>query len=228
MYRYRTIYTVLTVSIQIHSRCRGGLHGHLAQVLSAEEYAIISDTAFVPAADPGVQEPHALNATAAQIFAANTLHNNSRVDFSMYHKTQVALKSQLLAAVNDAFVNELNDPLWGYGQVSGLQLLTHLHETYGRITPDQLDENAATLDREWNPEDPLERLWQGIRECCSFALASDDAITEAFAVRKTLIVFEKTGVFADAARNWRKLPPIEQTWAKLQKHFKIANDERKL
>jgi hypothetical protein len=167
-----------------------------------------------------------LGATAAQIFAANTLHNNSRDDFTTYHKSQVALKSQLLTAVDDAFINELNDPLWGYSQVA-TQLLTHLRETYGRITPDQLDENATTLDREWNPEDPMENLWQCIQECRSFALAGDDVITEAFTVRKTLIVLEKTGVFADAAHDWRKLPQIEQTWTMLQKHFKVANDERK-
>ena len=76
---------------------------------------------------------------AAQMFAANTLHSTTRNDFSTYHKTQVALKSQLLVAVDDAFINELNDPLWGYGQVTALQLLTHLRDTYGRITPDQLD-----------------------------------------------------------------------------------------
>jgi hypothetical protein len=155
-------------------------------------------------------------------------HNSNRDDFNTYRKTGVAVKSQLLAAVDDAFVNELSDPLWGYGQVTILQLLTHLRETYGLITPDQLDENAATLDREWNPDDPLERLWQRVRECRSFILAGDGEITEAAAVRKTLIVLEKTGVFADAARDWRKLSAIERTWAKLlQKHSKMANDERK-
>jgi hypothetical protein len=123
-------------ALQIHSRCRGGLHGHLAQLISAKEYTLISETAFIPADDPGVQEPHALGATSAQIFAANTFHNNTCDDFTTYCKTQVTLKSQLLAAVDDAFVNELNDPLWSYGQLTALQLLTHLRDTYGWITPD--------------------------------------------------------------------------------------------
>ena len=195
---------------------------------SAAEYTILSETAFIPAADPGVQEPHGVNVTAALISAANTLHNSSHDEFSTYRKTQVALKSQLLAAVDDAFVNKLIDPLWGYGQATVLQLLTHLRETYGPITPDQLDKNAATLVREWNPDDPLERLWQRVpRECRSFALAGGDEITEAAAVRKTLLVLEKTGVFADAARDWRKPPPLERTWAMLQKLFKVANNVRK-
>ena len=113
-------------------------------------------------------------------------------------KTQVTLKSQLLAAVDDAFVNEVSDRLWGYGQVTVLELLTHLRETYGLITSNQLDENAATLDREWNPDDPLERLWQRVRECRSFALAGKDEFTEAAAVRKTLIVLGKTAALANA------------------------------
>ena len=102
-------------ALQIHSRHGGRLHGHLAQVVLAADYTLISETAFTPAADPGIQEPHGANATAAQISAANTLHNNSRDDFSTYHKTGVALKSQLLAAVDHAFVNELSEvgqPSW--------------------------------------------------------------------------------------------------------------------
>ena len=169
-----------------------GLHGHLTEVISAEEYTtLISETAFVPADDPGVQEPHSLGATAAQIFTANTLHNNTRDDFTTYRKTQVAFNSQLLEAVDDAFVNELNNSLWSYGQVAALQLLTHLHETYDWIMPDQLDENAAMLDREWNPENPMERLWQRAREYRSFALTGSGAITEAFAVRKTQIIWRE-------------------------------------
>ena len=99
--------------------------------------------------------------------------------------------------------------------------------TYGTITPDQLDENAATLDREWNPKNLLERLWQHVRKYRSFAHAGGDEILEAAAVRKTLIILEKSGGFADEASNWRKLPSIEKTWANLQKHFKVANDEQK-
>ena len=78
-----------------------------------------------------------------------------------------------------------------------------------------------------NPDDPLAKLWQCIRECRSFGLASSDEITEAAAVHNTLIVLEKTDVFADAACDWRKLPPLERTWAMLQKHFKVANDKHK-
>ena len=100
---------------------------------------------------------------------------------------------QLLAAVNNEYVNELSDQLWGYGKVTILQLLTHLRTTYGMITPDQLDENAATLDREWNPDDLLERLWQHVREYGSFAHTGTDEILEGAAVRKTLIILEKTG-----------------------------------
>ena len=101
---------------------------------------------------------------------------------------------QLLAAVNNEYVNELSDQLWGYGKVTILQLLTHLRTTYGMITPDQLDENAATLDREWNPDDLLERLWQRVREYRSFTHTGIDEILEGAAVRKTLIILEKTGV----------------------------------
>jgi hypothetical protein len=44
-------------ALQIHSHCGGRLHGHLAQVVSAADYKILSNVAFTPADDPGIQKP---------------------------------------------------------------------------------------------------------------------------------------------------------------------------
>ena len=63
----------------------GRLHGQLlTQVVSAAEYVILSEAVFIPADDPGVQAPHAANATAAQISAADKSHASNRDDFSTY------------------------------------------------------------------------------------------------------------------------------------------------
>jgi hypothetical protein len=73
--------------------------GHLTQVISATEYAILSEAAFIPANDPGIQAPHPANFTAAQIIAADKSHAKYCDGFSNHYKTGVALQSQLLMAV---------------------------------------------------------------------------------------------------------------------------------
>ena len=53
-----------------------------------------------------------------------------------------------------------------------------------------------------------------------------DPITEATTVQTTVNVIEKTGVFVEALRDWRKKPEAEKTWKTLQSDFNYANKER--
>jgi hypothetical protein len=58
------------------------------------------------------------------------------------------------------------------------------------------------LTATWNPEDPIEELWQRIQEIQRFAAAAHEVITDAAALRLTLLgVFEATGVFITATEN---------------------------
>jgi hypothetical protein len=89
-----------------------------------------------------------------------------------------------------------------------------------------LDENATRLDRQWNPADHIETVWHNAQECCRFAASGNNPISENTAVQKTLAMFEKSGVFANTIRNWRKRPDPEWTWPNLKTHFTRANRER--
>ena len=104
-------------------------------------------------------------------------------------------------------------------------MLTHLSATYGVITRDQLKDNRDKLEAPWNPDDPIEGLWEHIHECQHLATAGGDPITAPAAVHSILDVLEKTGIFADAIRDLQKCPLHEWTLDNFCTDFTTANKE---
>jgi hypothetical protein len=49
----------------------------------------------------------------------------------------------LIAAVPSIFIAAKKNPVTGFGNVTCLELLTHLHNNYEKITEQQLDENVT-------------------------------------------------------------------------------------
>jgi hypothetical protein len=214
-------------AMSIPSQRGDGIHGHLAFVISDASYLTISNgVAFTIPAHPGATPTHAANATGAQITETNRQFNADLDENHQANKLQQALKQQLLEAVDRIYLTELSDPTLGFANSTVHALLEHLHSTYGTITFSQLDENLAKLDHTFNPDEPLELLWARIKECRRFAAAGADPISEITVVRKTLAILEKTGVFADAVRDWRKKADADWTWNNFKTAFTAANTER--
>jgi hypothetical protein len=118
-----------------------------------------------------------------------------------------------------------DDDDFGFADVSPLAMLQHLQATYGQVRPDDLENNRTLLSAVWNHDDPIEEIWMRIRACQAFA-ATIEPISNNAAVRLTLTVFEKTGVFASAVDKWRDKPPLELTLPNFIAHFNFENKER--
>lgn len=213
-------------AMSVSSNRGGGAHGHLALTITYAEFQALTPIAFVPPVYPGDAPVHGAAATGPQITETNRQYAQNLADFKVYNNTEQALKRQVLAAVDRLYVNELQHDTLGFANSTTLQLLQHLHTTYGLITFDQLETNLLNLDRQWDPSNPIENLWEQVKECRRFAAAGNDPISEITAVRKTLLNIEHTGVFTDAIRDWRKRPDAEWTWANFKSEFTIANRER--
>jgi hypothetical protein len=90
----------------------------------------------------------------------------------------------------------------------------------------EIESNRARLTSAWNPEDPIEELWQSVQEIQRFASAAQETITNAAALCLTLGVFEATRVFITATEKWHHKEQADWTMANFQDHFTRANKER--
>jgi hypothetical protein len=146
-----------------------------------------------------------------------------------YRTTQAVgtkIKSQILEAVPNEFLNALEDPIHGFSEVTAAQMLEHLTTSYGAVTPEDLEENENELSTEWNPTTPTETVFDNAAKIMAFATLAGEAIPGSKVVRTLLKVFEKSGVLGDAVKDWKKKTTVNQTLDLMRIHFRTYNKRR--
>jgi hypothetical protein len=136
-----------------------------------------------------------------------------------------ALRQQLLGAIEAKYVMELEDPNLGY-IVTPRDMLTYVTNTYGKLTPLEVETNRNTLTATMNLDDGIENLWVRIRDAQALAKHAKEPITDDAAMRLTIIALENTGVFTFALDNWRLKEDATKTMPAFKEHFSKENDER--
>ena len=109
----------------------------MAMLLSEADYVARTGVAFLVPTHPGPAPIAQVGATAAQIADALRAYNEAIADDDKYTRLSAALTAQILTAVNASFPSALEDPDFGFGDVTPLAMLTHLHTEYGTMTPEE-------------------------------------------------------------------------------------------
>lgn len=202
----------------------GGLHGHLAMVLSDADYLARAGVPFEVPVHPGPPPP-AVGA-AAVVAVALRLHTEAINDVTCYNNLRAALTSQLITAVNASFLNALEDPIFGFSDVSPRSMLEHLINEYGTLTPEELEANRSALSAAWNFDDPIEDLWAKIANIQRVATFGNVPLADITVITLTLAMIEKTGLLASTTEKFRLRPPAEWTLALFKTEFQLGNKER--
>ena len=218
---------LLANALSIPSNGGDGLLGLSRLVLTAPEYAAASNGG-VPYVTPikPVLVDHALNANADTMHHSEHTYKIEMIEWESYYKTKAKLTQQILAAVDDTYTKALSHSLWHYGNVTPLQLLTHLSNTYGRILPRDLQDNRAKMTEPWDGTSDIETVFDRINSCISFSEDGGDPISNMNAVHAGVAIFQQTGLFSQAIREWNQKPEADQTLANYIDFFRTAEEER--
>jgi hypothetical protein len=142
----------------VHSVHGGGLNGHLGLAMAAAPYQIRAGALFVEPPHPGAQPIHAAAATGAQISATNRAYDQSMTDFNTCQTVKESVKQQILNAVDNIYLQDLEDDVFGYANTTIIQFLQHLRRTYGLLTANDLETNRNKMTEPWNPNEPFENI----------------------------------------------------------------------
>ena len=96
--------------------------------------------------------------TSAAVSAALRAYTDALNDMLvLYNKLRAAaLTAQILTAGDPSFLSTLEDPDFGFGDVTLLfAMLQHLQSEYSTMTPEELEQNRAALSEPWNFDDPI-------------------------------------------------------------------------
>ena len=202
----------------------GGLHGHLAILLTNADYIARVGVAFVVPLHPG--PPPDAAGTAAAVAVAIRTYTDALADVTLYNNLSAALTSQILTAVNASFLSALEDPDFGFGDVTPLAMLEHLRNEYGTMTPEELERNRATLSEPWNFDNPIEDLWSKIANIQRVATLGTVPIPDITVITLTLAMIEKSGLLTSTTEKFRLRPVAEWTLDLFKAEFKLGNQER--
>ena len=215
--------TANAYSIQTNLGC--GTVGYARLTLLPATYATISIAPWVSPPNPGTQAVIPANSTAIQIATFNRSFDTASTIYAAYRMVGNALKKQLLAAVDDIFICSLKQPYIGYGNVTVLEILTHLFTTYAQISPGDLALNETRMKTDYDPNLPIERLFQQIEDAVAYADHGNDPIPAVTVTNRAYTLVFKTGIFVDDCKEWKRLTPLQKTWIYFKTFFARAHQE---
>jgi hypothetical protein len=154
----------------IDTHLGGGTLGHLGLIISDAYYVMISPTTdagqtlWTSPQAPG-RAPANTDGTAAQISAARHIWEEDVQTYRTCTSVQQVLKKQIISAFEPMHLDILNDNMAGYANISATYMLDHLFETYGNITDVNLEINVEHMRRAWDPQQPVEALFNKSQDC---------------------------------------------------------------
>jgi hypothetical protein len=96
------------------------------------------------------------------------------------------------------------------------------------IAPTELIQNYERLNAPYDPNQPIETLFQQIRDARAFAVAGGQPYGAAMIVNVAYTLVFNTGLFPDACWAWQSRAIAGQTWAQFKSYFATAHREFRL
>jgi hypothetical protein len=209
--------------MSVSSYVGGGRHGHLGIITTNEEYFAIAAEVFPVPDNPGVSPEVVVGMTAAVIAELTRLHHDATQVYRTYHNVDQAIKKLILEAFDDAYLNALSDKVVGYANCTSLDLLTHLLAFCAMIAPPELTQNYERLNTPYDPNQPIETLFQQIQDARSFAVAGGQPYGAAMIVNVAYTLVFNTGLYPDACHAWQSRAIAAKTWAQSKIDFATAH-----
>ena len=135
----------------MYSHRGNGKLGLLCLISQGEVFNTFSDVEFVPPVNLGQHPVIPEGCTGLEAASAKKEHEDKFKEFLIYDQTDKALKSLLIAVVDEKRIRSLRHKCVCYDNVKALTILNHLCNFYARITPTDLKENDKRLKEAYDP-----------------------------------------------------------------------------
>jgi hypothetical protein len=177
-------------------------------------------------ANPGPSAAVVSGMTAAVIAETTRLHREATQVYCIYHNIDQAIKKLIIESFDNAYLNALSDEIVGYANYTSLQLLTHLLTYYVMVAPTELTQNIERLNTPYDPNQPIETLFQQIQDARDFAVAGGQPYGAAMIFNVAYTLVFNTGLFTDACRAWQSRVISAKTWEQFKIDFATAHRDQ--
>ena len=98
-------------------------------------------------------------------------------------------------------------------------MLTHLYTNYVKISPFDIQKNDQAMKIPYDPNLPIESLFEQIDAAVEFAAAGSNPYTTLQIVSTAYQLVVDTGIFLNDYRDWKSKAVADKTWPNFQIHF---------
>ena len=209
----------------VHSTLGGAAHGHLGLVLSPAQYALISATPFDRVPFPATL---AIPAGTTRLLA-DEMERNHKEDIRVFREingVENALKSQLSAAIEPAYLAAILDPVTYDLGGTIHENLQFLMTNFGKVTPDTLNEETEKLNAtEYNPALPIDSIFNAIIELAELAEAALIPFTPQQIITMGYNILNRSGRMAQDIKEWNRRPAHLKSWDHFKTYFRRMHIE---
>ena len=139
-----------------------------------------------------------------------------------------ALIKQIIAAVEDQFLNELKDEASDDIENSIPEILNYLFENFGDVnSADVQREEAKIKAYHWNVTEPPMGFFTLIKDFQVLAKAAGLPRTDEMLINNGLDIVQKTGDFEVGLMAWFRADVVDRTWVNFKKHFTNVHHDLK-
>ncbi len=209
----------------VYSNLSDGAHGHLALVISDAQYALLTAQAFVRPVFPG---PLVIPAgtTAGMSTVLREEHQEAIRIFREVQGVEAALIKQIVQAVDSPYLSSLRDRSSNSLAGTVYQILDHLRNVYGRVSPQMVeDRDQALRTMAYNTQDPIDLVFNEVEEFAEYAEMGHQALTQEQTIAKAYVILNKTRRFKQPITDWNRRLTADRTWLNFKIHFRQAHQE---
>ena len=199
----------------------GGQHGHIGLIMPAPLYATLSNTPFIFPADPGPLPQFSPNIQYTAVHRDTIIqeHKEQRHLYDTITNVDLALKKLVLAAIDDVYLNEKKHRYTGYLNISTLDLLTHLMQRYGKITPLAIKQNKTLMEEPLDTSQPIDVYFRRVDDCVQFAVDANSPFSAQQILETAYYAVIASGLYIDGCKAWRKRSPNTKSWLAFKTFF---------
>jgi hypothetical protein len=197
----------------------GGAHGHIGIIMTQALYATLTATPYNAPPDPGTVPQIPGNANTAAREAIRIAHKEARRIYDNHVNMDDALKGQVIDTIDDTYLCEMRNKYTGYLGVTTRDLLDHLIDRYGKITPADLETNKKRMNEPIDSTQTIDVFFKRIDDCIQYADDGEVPFTPEQILQTTYHAVSTSGHYNDACKIWRKKPAADKTWPLFKTYF---------
>ncbi len=179
----------------------GGAHGHIGNIMTPPLYVTLTATPYELPMDTGALPiiPAGAAKTVREQLRAEHLEN--RRVFYNHHNMDDALKAQVIDTIQDPYLSEMRNKYTGYLGVTTRDLLDHLLDRYGKITPVAIKDCKRRINEPIDSTQPINAFFQRVDECIQYAVDGRVAFLAEQILQTTYHAVSTSGYYTEASGN---------------------------